>query len=421
MAAITKTFVKGLTGQKPEKPVFTWDDSLHGFGVKQAPSGRLTFVVQYRLRGQRQDRRVTLGSFPAIMPDQARQEAASYLAAAGLGRDLAGERLAAQNASKVEATRLSITVGDAAVAFLGALASDRSIGDRHRVETANYVNRSLVPFLGQTPLAQLTGDQLQHLVDDRAGQPATARNLAAALSRFAQWVRRWPIAKHAGIDLSGLPPRFDRPKPPESRERNLTMAEVTAVWIASRNLGARGGLVRWLILTGARRNEAARATWTEIDRERGFWELSGSRTKNGRAHRVPLNGLAVELLDDMEEHRAPGSGLIFPGTGGVPVGGWTKLLDTLQRTSRVTNWTPHDLRRTLVSRLADAGVGIDIADKLLNHQASGTTGGVLAVYQRSERWAERVAAMEKWEAMLRTAIASADGGNVDMSPTGDRV
>ena len=260
MAAITKTFVKVLTSQRPEKPVFTWDDSLHGFGVKQAPSGRLTFVVQYRLRGQRQDRQVTLGSFPAIMPDQARRAAENYLAAAGLGRDLAGERLAAQDASKAEAARLSITVGDAAAAFLEALASDKSIGDRHRVETAGYVNRSLVPPLGQTPLAKLTGDQLQHLVDDRAGQPATARNLAAALSRFAQWVRRWPDAKHAGIDLSGLPARFERPKPPDSRERNLTMPEVAAVWFASRNLGARGGLVRWLILTGARRNEAARAT-----------------------------------------------------------------------------------------------------------------------------------------------------------------
>jgi integrase len=348
------------------------------------------------------------------MPDQARQEAANYLAAAGLGRDLAGERLAAQNASKAEAARLSITVGDAAVAFLEALASDKSVGDRHRVETAGYVNRSLVPFLGQTPLATLTGDQLQHLVDDRADKPATARNLAAALSRFAQWVRRWPVAKRECLDLSGLPLRFDRPKPPESRERNLTLLEVAAVWRASRNLGARGGLVRWLILTGARRNEAARATWAEIDRERGFWELAGSRTKNGRAHRVPLNGLAIELLNDMEEHRAPSRDLIFPGTGGVPVGGWTKLLDTLQRTSRVTNWTPHDLRRTLVSRLADAGVGIDIADKLLNHQASGTTGGVLAVYQRSERWTERVAAMATWERLLRTAIANADSGNVNL-------
>ena len=67
MAAITKTFVKGLTSQRPEKPTFTWDDSLHGFGVKQASSGRLTFVVQYRLRGQRQDRRVTLGSFPCLL------------------------------------------------------------------------------------------------------------------------------------------------------------------------------------------------------------------------------------------------------------------------------------------------------------------------------------------------------------------
>jgi hypothetical protein len=49
----------------------------------------------------------------------------------------------------------------------------------------------------------------------------------------------------------------------------------------------------------------------------------------------------------------------------------------LDELSGVSDWTLHDLHRTVVSGMAQLGVAPDVADKILNHQ-SGTISGVAA-------------------------------------------
>ena len=61
----------------------------------------------------------------------------------------------------------------------------------------------------------------------------------------------------------------------------------------------------------------------------------------------------------------------------------------------MSDWTLHDLRRTVVSGMARLGVAPHVADKILNHQ-SGTISGVAAVYQRHEFLKERKQALELW-------------------------
>jgi hypothetical protein len=67
----------------------------------------------------------------------------------------------------------------------------------------------------------------------------------------------------------------------------------------------------------------------------------------------------------------------------------------LDELSEVSDWTLHDLRRTVVSGMARLGVAPHVADKILNHQ-SGTISGVAAVYQRHEFMRERKKALEVW-------------------------
>jgi hypothetical protein len=67
----------------------------------------------------------------------------------------------------------------------------------------------------------------------------------------------------------------------------------------------------------------------------------------------------------------------------------------LDELSGVSDWTLHDLRRTVVSGMARLGVAPHVADKILNHQ-TGTISGVAAVYQRHEFMRERKEALEVW-------------------------
>jgi integrase len=60
------------------------------------------------------------------------------------------------------------------------------------------------------------------------------------------------------------------------------------------------------------------------------------------------------------------------------------------------DYTPHDLRRTYASRLADLGVAPHVIEKLLDHKMVG----VMAVYNRAEYWPERIAAQRLWDRKL---------------------
>jgi integrase len=397
---INKTFVNTIFGSTPEKPVFHWDSELKGFGLKVSPAGRITFVAQYRRRGHRQDRRVTIGTYPSVMPDQARKSATEIIARANLGHDAVEDRRAAVAAQQEQVTRNAVTVEAAVRQYLKHLATAQ-IGDRHRRETERYFHHDILPALGSKALVEVSQDDLQALVDDRSGKPATARNLAAVLSKFVVWAKTWARRQH-DIDLQL--DRLTRPAPPQPRERDLSMAEVAAIWHASEELGIRGAFVRWCLLTGCRRSEAAGATWEEIDLEACLWLLPSSRSKNREAHRIPLNGLALELLRSLP--RRPG--LIFPGRGGRPIGDFHGLVQAISETSEVRDWTLHDLRRTLVSRLADHGVDAIVADRLLNHRAAGSLTGVMKVYQRSQLWPQRVRAMELWDELVRQAVGKPD-------------
>ena len=82
---LTKRNIEALAAPKETRIVF--DEELPGFGVRMTPAGKKTFVVQYRVGGGRagRQRRVSVGVFGTISPDDARTEAKKILARAHLG------------------------------------------------------------------------------------------------------------------------------------------------------------------------------------------------------------------------------------------------------------------------------------------------------------------------------------------------
>lgn len=52
------------------------------------------------------------------------------------------------------------------------------------------------------------------------------------------------------------------------------------------------------MVTGQRRGEIAGMRWDELHLESGYWEIRGTRTKNGKNHVVPLSFLAKEIISE---------------------------------------------------------------------------------------------------------------------------
>ena len=110
-------------------------------------------------------------------------------------------------------------------------------------------------------------------------------------------------------------------------------------------------LVRFLLLTAARRNEAAHMRWSEI---RGAsWELPASRNKTKADLMRPLSAAALSVLSNIP--RIVGSDFVFTSDG-RRIGGLARRKSDFDKASGTTGWRLHDLRRTARSLMSRAGV-----------------------------------------------------------------
>ena len=190
-----------------------------------------------------------------------------------------------------------------------------------------------------------------------------------------------------------------------SRERVLADDELVAVWNAA-PASDFGRIVKLLMLTGQRRDEIAALRRAEI--ADGALALPAARTKNGRAHDVPLSTQALAVLGDHPER--VGREYVF-GDGDGGFSGFSSAKERLDQASGVTDWTLHDLRRTMATRMADLGVQPHIIEAILNH-VSGHKAGVAGVYNRSTYAAEKRAALDLWGTHVQMLLARLEGANV---------
>jgi integrase len=370
-----------------------FDDEMHGFGLrirKGSHGEHRTLIAQYKL-GEKH-RRITLGNVAKVNFEQARREAKRIFNKVGLGQDPA--------ADKVEARRVASHTLDAAVAkYLAARQNDM------RPATYDQVKHHLEAIWKPLHSLALGGISRAHVAPvvsavAKERGPVAANRARANLSAFFRWAMGEGLCDHN--------PVIDTNKQKEDgpRDRALSMAEAAAVWPAAPD-NDYGRIVRLLLLTGCRRDEIGALRWSEIDLEARTITLPGERTKNGRPHVIPLSESAIGILGAL--NRRADRDLVFGfGTGGFS--GWSKSKASLAVKLK-EEWTLHDLRRTVATRMADIGVQPHVIEALLNH-VSGHKAGVAGVYNLSTYAAEKKAALDLWASHLQVAVAQASGANV---------
>jgi integrase len=394
---ITKRSVDAISAASGD--TFLWDVDLKGFGLKVTAKGAKTYLLQYRMGGREcPTRRYTIGPHGSPWtPESARQRAQELLLLVRRGIDPA----------EAERTQRQASVELAFDRYVDLFIERYAKREQRRSwkQAQQTLKLHAVPRLRSKPLPAIERREIAFLLEDLAAdRPATARYLHATLRKLF----RWAVARG---DLEHSPMgEMSAPAPAAVRDRVLNDVELVEIWKGTERLGFPfGPIFRLLIATGQRREEVGAMSWREIDLPRRTWTVPAARSKNGMAHVVPLNDLALTELRPLAE--ITDQGFVFSTTGKTPPSGWSKAKSRLDGLSSAQNgadgetkpWRTHDLRRTLATGLQRLGVRFEVTEAVLNH-VSGARSGVAGVYQRHNWAAEKRDALNAWGQALERLL-----------------
>lgn len=382
---ISQSTVKALVARA--KPFIRFDEVLHGFGVRVAPSGMKSFVLEYRPYGGGRGankRRKTLGAYGALTAAQAREMAMD---------DLAGLRNGVDPMAAKQAARTAATVSDLIDAFLKQHAEAKckpgtvknyEIGLAHLRAAHGGLNAEV-----------LTRSQVAKLHLDMADSPYAANRFLAVVSKLFSWGVDRGLLPEGHVNPAGRIQKYRE----EGRERFLTSEELARLGDTLRQAETIGlpyevdeakvkakhapkpenrvrkidpyaiAAVRLLLLTGARLNEIVTARWGFVDFERGLLNLPASKT--GKKS-VVLSAAALAVLASLP--RIEGNPHIIPGDKeGQPRADLKKPWAAITQAARLEGLRIHDLRHSFASVGADSALSLPIIGKLLGHTQASTT------------------------------------------------
>lgn len=204
------------------------------------------------------------------------------------------------------------------------------------------------------------------------GSRHAAQNAIRALTPILTWAARRDYAPAALLTVApeeGVP----------TRNRVLTDEELKRVLPVLRaGKPPHAFVMLFILLTLARREEAAGATWAEIDLDAGTWTIPPQRQKDVKTRKrvsprkpliIPLSHQAITLLHYLKPKGAepPPDMLIFAGARGRRLGNWDRAQRAIFQASGTSGWHRHDLRRTGSTMMGEAGVPPHVVEAALNH------------------------------------------------------
>ena len=235
------------------------------------------------------------------------------------------------------------------------------------------------------------------------------------------------------------------PTPKNERDRALSELEIKTFWNNLDGCAISNGIksaLKLILVTAQRPGEVMGLHTSELDGK--WWNIPADRAKNGKAHRVPLTPLALEIIGQaIEEAKAwrevPAdqkySGYIYPCPHRgkeKPIERHAMAIATLRNLAwpltdakgqplfnadgkpatenrfGIDHFTPHDLRRTAATRMAESGERDEVIDAILNHAKQG----VIKVYNQFKYDAQKQLALESWARKLTAITTGTEGAKV---------
>jgi integrase len=397
---LTPGFVKKADLPEKGDRVLYWDTEVRGFGLQITRNGHRSFIVQYRFHGFSQ----RMATDSVLTLDEARRWAKKMLGQVANGINPLGQRREERRKARAAASNSLKAICEEYL--------DREGKKQDKLRSLEYRRATLERLVYPRPIAAKPIGEvrrsdisrlLDHVADERG--EVMADIVLATLRRIMSW-----HAARSDDYSSPIVRGMARIKPGErARERILTDDELRAIWQVANEVGTPfARMVQFILLTGVRRNEAARMDRSEIAGDE--WVIPAARMKSKKEHVLALTPAAKAILAQMPVIGDASRGPIFTTDGRRPVSGFSRFKRMFDEQCGVRDWTIHDLRRTARTLLSRAGVEADIAERVLAH----TIGGIRGIYDRHEFAAEKRAALESLASLIERILNPPQGNVVPL-------
>lgn len=370
-----------------------WDTEARGFGLRLRATTK-TWILFYRPAGAGRSvaaKRFKIGTTTTIKTaSDARKIAFAVLGDIARGKDPAAERAEIKRREKAKVKDLLDRYEKSLVkrAYVGR----KGVMGLLRTRLAAYLDRDIRELRGPVLAA------ISQRIEDQ-GLDGAAKAFRTRCGTFLNWclltakvIDEVPIFGQKQARST----RADKIKA-EEKGRALSDDEIVALWFAASPSTVFGRLVRYLLLTGGRRKEGAL-----LERS---WKVGSQIVypanvmKSGTEFKLPVTPQVNDLLKACRIDAR--SDLYFPSDRtGRTISGWTKFVEELRLASGV-NFSLHDLRRTVRTKMSTLGVPVDIAELCIAH----TRRGLEKIYNKDEAEAAKLDAFKAWHRKIDQLIA----------------
>lgn len=392
---LTKTVIDAApipsTGQ-----VFLRDSELKGFGLRITNTGARSFIIEKRIDGR--VRRTTIARYGELTAEQARKQALKFLGQVATGINPIAEK---------ERERVRrITLKEAFEDFLKARKElkPRTLYDYQLLITGPLGDWQTRPLCNVTKdmvakrhaeLGKKSGEAYANLTmrflrsvfnfamahyEDGFGRPLLTENPVIRLTQTRAWYRaerRQTVIKvHELKAWYRAVDRLKTGRPADRPTDRASSADTVADYLLT------------LLLTGLRRQEAARLTWEYVDlKDR---TLTIPDPKNRAPHTLPLSDYLVDLL--AKRRVAAESAFVFAGDGrqGYLIEPKRKIAKVIAESG--VSFTLHDLRRTFITVAEAIDTPPYAIKRLVNHKMRNdvTAGYIVADTHRLRQPMQRI-------------------------------
>lgn len=380
------------------KPAKLFDE--RGLFLLVTPAGGKWWRLKYRFDNK--EKLLSLGTYPDVSLKDARgrRDAARKLLADGIDP---GENRKAVKAAKVERAANSFE----AVAREWYAKHAPNWAEHHGDRIIRRLERDIFPWMGGTPIADVTAPQLLDVVrriEARGALETAHRALGNCGQVFRYAVATGRAMRDPSGDLRGA-------LPPAKGDHFAATTEPKQVAELLRTLDGYQGTftvacaLRLAPLVFVRPGELRTAQWADIDLEAAEWRYTV--TKTGTAHIVPLATQAVAILREL--YALTGTGrFVFPGarSNGRPMSD-NAILAAMRRMGIAKDEMSGHGFRAMARTILDEVLGVrpDLIEHQLAHAVKDPNG---RAYNRTAHLPERRKMMQQWADYLDKLKAGAD-------------